>query len=113
MGDRRDACPALDVIHLFFFAGFVEELLEGDGVGGGVDGGLEAAPGGAEFGGAIFIAQGGGVEDFAVDGAEDLAEGNFGGGAGEQVAAFFAALFLLEGFDAFRLDFFVAVLARS
>ena len=62
-----------NVIHLFFFAAFFEEFLEGDAVGGGVHGGLEALPGGAEFGGAIFIAQRGGVEDFAVHGAEDVA----------------------------------------
>ena len=91
IGDRRDACPTLDVIHLFFFAAFVEELLEGDAVGGGVDGGFEAAPGGAEFGGAVGIAQCGRIENFAVDGAEDVAEGNFRGFAGEEVAAFFAA----------------------
>ena len=102
IGDRRDACPTLDVIHLFLFAAFVEELLEGDAVGGGVDGGFEAAPGGAEFGGAIFVAQRGGVEDFAVDGAEDVAEGNLRGFAGEEVAAFLAA----DAFgDAFGFEF--------
>lgn len=83
-------CLWLNVIHLFFFGAFVEELLEGDVVGGGVHGGFQALPGGAEFGGAVGVAEGRGVEDFAVDGAEDVAEGNFGGGAGEEVAAFFA-----------------------
>ena len=59
-------------------------------------------PGGAEFGGAIFIAQRGGVEDFAVDGAEDVAEGDFRRGTGEEVAAFFAA----DAFgDAFGFQF--------
>ncbi len=76
--------------------------MEGDAVGGGVGGGFEALPGGAEFGGAILVAQGGGVEDFAVDGAEDVAEGNFSRGTGEEVAAFFAA----DAFgDAFGFQF--------
>ena len=102
IGDRQDACPTSDVIHLLFFAAFVEELLERDAVGGGVDRGFEAAPGGAEFGGAIGVAEHGGVEDFAVHGAEDITEGDFGGFAGEEVAAFFAA----DAFgDAFGFQF--------
>ena len=102
IGDRRDACPTLDVIHLFLFAAFVEELLEGDAVGGGVDGGFEAAPGGAEFGGAVGVTQRGRVKDFAVHSAEDVAEGNFRGLAGEEVAAFLAA----DAFgDAFGFQF--------
>jgi hypothetical protein len=76
--------------------------LEGDGIGGGVDGGLEAAPGCAEFGGAIFVSQRRGVEDFAVHGAEHVAERNFGWRAGEEVAAFLAA----DAFgDAFGFQF--------
>ena len=65
--------------------------MEGDAVGGGVEGGYEATPGGAEYGGAVGVAQSGRIEDFALHGAEDIAEGDFRGFAGEEVAAFFAA----------------------
>ena len=87
----RSLKSKLDIIHLFLLTALVEKLLEIDAVGGGVYGGLEALPGGAEFGGAIFITQRRRVEDFAVHGAEDFAKGNFRRGAGEEVTAFFAA----------------------
>lgn len=91
-----------DVIHLSFFGIFVEELLEGNFVSGFIDTGLEAAPGGAEFGGAIGVAERGRIENFAMDGAEDIAKGDFHGRAGEKIAAFLAA----QAFgDAFGFEF--------
>lgn len=82
---------ALNVVHFLLLGPFIEKLLKGNFVGGIVDGRFEMLPGRAEFWGAIGVAERGGVEDFAVDGAEDIAEGNFSGRTGEQVAAFLAA----------------------
>ncbi len=62
-----------------------------DGVGGLVEGGLEFGPGGLEFCGAFGVGLRRGFEDFAVDGTQDIAHGDFSGWAGEEIAAVFTA----------------------
>src|SRR5262245_23355815 len=76
-----------NVVHLLLLRAFVEQLLEGDLAGGLVDGGLEPLPGAAEFRGAVRVGQRRGVEDFPVNGAQDVAQRDVRRRAGEQVAA--------------------------
>jgi hypothetical protein len=64
---------------------------------------LELKPGGAEFGRAMRITEGGGIEQLTVDAADDIGEGDVAGRAGEEIAAVLAA----EAFDdalGFELD---------
>jgi hypothetical protein len=65
--------------------------LEGDGASGFVESRLQATPGVSEFGRAVGATQGRGIEHLAMDGTEDVGEGDFGGRAREHVTAFLAA----------------------
>ncbi len=80
-----------DVVVVGFIAALFHEVLEVDGVGGLVEGGLKFGPGGLEFCGAFGVGLRRGFEDFAVDGTQDIAHGDFSGWAGEEIAAVFTA----------------------
>ncbi len=81
-----------DVIHFALVGAGLEQLLEGEGVGGIVDSVAQLAPSAAQLGRTLRIGQARGIKDFAVNAAEDIAEGDFGRGPGQQIAARLAAL---------------------
>src|ERR1044071_945924 len=91
---RPSTAFSSDVVHLFLARAFVEELLEGDGVGRVLKGLLQFLPGRAQLGWALGVAQGGGIEHLPVNGPQDVAEGDTRRRPGQQITAFLSALAL-------------------
>lgn len=71
-------------------------MVEVDVVGCVFGGVFDLAPSVFDFSGAIGFGEAGEVDDFALDGAEDVAEGDVAGSASEDVATSFAAMALDE-----------------
>jgi hypothetical protein len=78
-------------------------LFEVDVVGGVFGGGFDLAPGMFDFGGTIGFGEAREVEDFALYGAEDVAESDFAGSASKDVATGFTAMALDEA-GAFQFE---------
>lgn len=80
----------LNVVHGFASLALFEELLEGEVVCCGIDGGLEGLPELDDFGeGLVDVGR---LEKGALDGSDDLADGDFAGSFLKLIATFFASL---------------------
>lgn len=82
---------SLDVIHLLFVRGFLDELLEIDAVRRGLEILSQLFPRMAQFRRAIGVAQGRRVEDLSVHRTEHITKGYLYRRPGQLIAAFFAA----------------------
>src|SRR3954469_18791395 len=79
-----------NVVHLFLFSPFIEQLLKGDGVGHLIEGGLQVSPRIPQLRGTLRVSQRRRIEHLPVHATQHVSERNIGGSAREQITPLFA-----------------------